>query len=105
LLRQQRRTGLIFGRSETRPFDPRKLSLRADKAWAAAVAGAFFRSDSLGFERITLHELRHTCASIFIAAGVNAKALSTYLGHASIQITLDRYGHLCRATKERRSPS
>ena len=29
-----------------------------------------------------------------IAAGVNAKALSTYLGHSSIQITLDRYGHL-----------
>jgi hypothetical protein len=25
---------------------------------------------------------------------VNAKALSTYLGHSSIQITLDRYGHL-----------
>jgi integrase len=38
--------------------------------------------------------LRHTCASIFIAAGVNAKALSTFLGHASISITLDRYGHL-----------
>jgi integrase len=29
-----------------------------------------------------------------IAAGVNAKALSTYLGHASITVTLDRYGHL-----------
>ena len=29
-----------------------------------------------------------------IAAGVNAKALSTYMGHASISITLDRYGHL-----------
>ncbi len=29
-----------------------------------------------------------------IAAGVNAKALSTYLGHSSIQITFDRYGHL-----------
>ena len=29
-----------------------------------------------------------------IAASVNAKALSTYLGHSSIQITLDRYGHL-----------
>jgi hypothetical protein len=28
------------------------------------------------------------------AAGVNPKALSTYLGHSSIQITLDRYGHL-----------
>ena len=33
-------------------------------------------------------------ASILIAAGVNAKALSTYLGHSSIRITLDRYGHL-----------
>ena len=29
-----------------------------------------------------------------IAAGVNAKALSTYIGHASISITMDRYGHL-----------
>ena len=29
-----------------------------------------------------------------IAAGINAKALSTYLGHSSIQITFDQYGHL-----------
>jgi integrase len=29
-----------------------------------------------------------------IAAGVNAKALSEYLGHASVTITFDRYGHL-----------
>ena len=29
-----------------------------------------------------------------IAAGVNTKALSTYMGHASLTITLDRYGHL-----------
>ena len=29
-----------------------------------------------------------------IAAGVNAKALSTYIGHACISITMDRYGHL-----------
>jgi integrase len=31
---------------------------------------------------------------MLIGAGVNAKALSTYLGHASITITFDRYGHL-----------
>jgi len=29
-----------------------------------------------------------------IAAGVNAKALSTFMGHTSVTITLDRYGHL-----------
>ena len=40
------------------------------------------------------HECRHTFASLTIAAGVNAKALSTFMGHAGIQVTLDRYGHL-----------
>ena len=29
-----------------------------------------------------------------IAAGVNAKALSTFMGHTSVAFTLDRYGHL-----------
>ncbi len=33
-------------------------------------------------------------ASVMIAAGANVKALSTFMGHASITITLDRYGHL-----------
>lgn len=47
-----------------------------------------------GLEPITLHEARHTFASLMIAAGVNAKALATYMGHASIGITLDTYGHL-----------
>ena len=65
------------------PFMPTKLTNRADKAWKAA-----------GLERITLHECRHTFASLMIAAGVNAKALQTFMGHANIGITLDRYGHL-----------
>jgi integrase len=29
-----------------------------------------------------------------IAAGVNAKAVSVYMGHASVTFTFDRYGHL-----------
>lgn len=41
-----------------------------------------------------LHESHHTYASIAIAAGLNPKTLSSYLGHATITITLDRYGHL-----------
>ena len=47
-----------------------------------------------GLSRLTLHEARHTYASLMIAAGVNAKALSTFMGHANIAITLDLYGHL-----------
>ena len=35
-----------------------------------------------------------------IAAGVNAKALSTYMGHSSVTITLDRYGHLMPGNEE-----
>jgi integrase len=35
-----------------------------------------------------------TFASLMIAAGVNAKALSRYMGHHAIVITLDLYGHL-----------
>jgi hypothetical protein len=33
-------------------------------------------------------------------AGVNAKALSTYMGHANVSITLDRYGHLMPGNEE-----
>ena len=72
--------GLATGAS---PFDPTKLTKRADRAWRDA-----------GLGRITLHECRHTFASLMIAAGVNAKALQSFMGHANISITLDRYGHL-----------
>jgi integrase len=37
---------------------------------------------------------RHSCISTWIASGVNVKVASTMAGHASIAITLDRYGHL-----------
>ena len=47
-----------------------------------------------GHERLTLHDARHTDASLMIAAGVNEKALSTFMGQPNIAITLDLYGHL-----------
>jgi integrase len=75
--------GLVFGVSTASPFVIATAIYQADKAWKAAE-----------LERITMHECRHTFASLMIAAGVNAKALSTYMGHANIGITLDRYGHL-----------
>src|SRR5205823_3271449 len=47
-----------------------------------------------GLRRIRFHDLRHTYASLLIAQGAHPKYIQTQLGHASIQTTLDRYGHL-----------
>ncbi len=55
---------------------------------------------SAGLTSIGLHECRHTFASLMIAAGVNAKALTTYMGHASVTITFDLYGHLMPGNEE-----
>lgn len=41
-----------------------------------------------------LHSLRHSYASLLIANGESAKYIRRQLGHASIQITMDTYGHL-----------
>jgi integrase len=51
-------------------------------------------AEDAGVEAPTLHQCRHGYASVMIAAGVNVKALSTFMGHANIKITLDQYGHL-----------
>jgi len=75
--------GHVFGRADGKAFDGPTVDARAKTAWRRA-----------GLAPITLHEARHTFASLMIAAGVNAKALATYMGHASVTITLDRYGHL-----------
>lgn len=65
------------------PTDPGVLRRRNHAAWKMA-----------GLTPLGFHEARHTFASISIAAGLNVKTLSTYMGHATITITLDRYGHL-----------
>jgi integrase len=45
-------------------------------------------------EQLRFHDLRHTCASLLIAQGAHPKAIQAHLGHGSIQVTMDRYGHL-----------
>jgi integrase len=47
-----------------------------------------------------MHECSHTFASLMVGAGVNARALASYMGHSSIMITLDRYGHLMPGNEE-----
>jgi integrase len=43
---------------------------------------------------ITPHDLRHTCASLAVSAGVNVLALQRMLGHTSAKVTLDTYADL-----------
>ena len=74
---------LVFG-IEGQPFHAASLYRRGDRAWQARGLSG----------RLRLHQARHTYASFMIAAGVNAKALASYMGHSSIKVTFDLYGHL-----------
>lgn len=47
-----------------------------------------------GLKRRRFHDLRHSCASFLLAQGVPPKVVQEIMGHSSIQITLDTYGHL-----------
>ena len=78
-----RSEGLAFGRDGHTPFADSSLRERSRRHFKKA-----------GLEPLALHEARHTAASFMIAAGVNAKAITTYMGHASISTTFDLYGHL-----------
>jgi integrase len=74
-------TGLVFTTRLGDPTDPRSL-LRAIHA-AAAKAGV----------EGGVHTLRHSAAVGWLEAGVHIKAVSDLLGHGSIAITGDIYGH------------
>ena len=54
---------LVFARGDGTPFSPATISQRAARAWNRAV-----------LHGVTLHECRHTFATLMIAAGVNAKS-------------------------------
>jgi integrase len=47
-----------------------------------------------GTRSVRLYDLRHTAATLGIAAGVSVKVISDQLGHASISFTLERYSHV-----------
>jgi integrase len=51
-------------------------------------------SKAAGIEGCHLHELRHTAASLMLSRGVALHVVADVLGHSSISITKDDYGHL-----------
>jgi integrase len=49
---------------------------------------------SAGIRPVRLYDLRHTAATLGVAADVSVKVISEQLGHASISFTLERYSHV-----------
>lgn len=77
---------LLFGDGDDHIQRPR--SSGASRSWfMRALADA-------GLPRMTVHDLRHTAASLAIASGANVKAVQRMLGHASAAMTLDVYADL-----------
>ena len=75
---------LVFTNKEGNPLDPDNLVKREFNPSLEAA----------GLRMIRFHDLRHTFASLLIDQGENLKFIQSQLGHASIQTTIDRYGHL-----------
>ena len=76
-------SGLIFTTSTGRPISPRNI-LRHFKN----VIG------QTGLPEIRFHDLRHTHATLLLAAGVHPKIVQERLGHSQISLTLDTYSHV-----------
>ena len=52
-------------------------------------------------ESVRLYDLRHTCATLLAADGENPKVIAERLGHASTDMTLNRYTHVSPGMQER----
>ncbi len=76
----------MFARSDGSPWRPDTYS----RLWSRMMK--VLQLDLSATPR--LHDLRHTSASLLLAAGVDTKLISTRLGHSSVAFTMDTYAHL-----------
>ncbi|MBY0441202.1 MAG: site-specific integrase [Mycobacteriaceae bacterium] len=75
-------SGLVFTTEFGTPVDPRNLLRVIESA-----------AKSAGVEGVVVHTLRHSAATAWLEGGVHIKAVADLLGHSSIAITGDIYGH------------
>jgi integrase len=76
--------GLVFTTLIGDPIHP--CGFNRDKLWPIM--------KEAGLRRIRFHDLRHTAATLMLLQGVHVKVVSEMLGHSSVSITLDLYGHV-----------
>lgn len=84
---QWRDSGLVFTNQAGGPVDPRNLLRTIELAAKKAKV-----------ENVGIHTLRHSAAVAWLEAGVHIKAVADLLGHSSIAVTGDIYGHSTDST-------
>jgi integrase len=80
-------SGLVFTTATGRATDPRSLNRMLTVLCREAKV-----------RRVRVHDLRHTCASLLLAQGVDARTIMETLGHSTITMTLDTYAHVMHTT-------
>ena len=73
---------------------PMRNSNFSSNVWRPAVEAAGLP------EGLRVHDLRHTAVAILISQGVHPEAIKRFLGHSSIMVTMDIYGHLFPSEQE-----
>lgn len=76
-------TGLIFPGEADKPLDPRSFTRSFERL-----------SRRAGVPRIRFHDLRHTHATLMLAATTHVKVMSERLGHSNISTTMNTYAHV-----------
>lgn len=82
-------SGYVFTREDGNPMHPQLFSDAFER-----------RSKAANLPAIRFHDLRHTHATLLLAAGVHPKVVQERLGHSSISITLDLYSHVAPGMQE-----
>lgn len=80
---------LVFQTPDGEPIHPQAVSDRFDRIVA-----------TLGLDRIRLHDLRHSHATLALQAGISPKVVADRLGHSKVGVTLDIYSHVTVAMQE-----
>jgi integrase len=92
-------TRLMFPNGRSKPMSQhsiieRFLAVQIEAGLAIDTGKVDAKSNTIWKPRYGLHSLRHAAASAWIKQGIDLKRLQVWIGHATIQLTIDTYGHL-----------
>ena len=83
-------SGLVVCQLDGKPFRPESMTQK----WERFV-------QKHGLKHIRFHDLRHSCATMMVEAGIDFKTIQTRIGHANISTTMDVYAHCTPAMDQK----